>query len=203
MNTQVARFIRFYASPHGQEILQKEAAYLQHAVQGCDAILDVGCGIGAFEQQLPTLNIVGVDISEAMLDEARRRSVKTFLRGDALNLPFHEAAFDAVFTVTTLEFIEDYQRAVREMVRVTRPQGRLVVMMLNPHSDYFRENVQRPGDYFQRVRQTNLAAIHEYIAHFYAVQKEEYFLRIQGHRVGETDDEALAALYVVVGHKKP
>lgn len=203
MNAEVARFIRFYESPRGQQILQKEAAYLYHALQGCDAILDVGCGIGVFEQQLPTLNIVGVDISEAMVEEARRRSTKTFLQGDAMDLPFPNEAFDAVFTVTTLEFLEDDQRAVQEMGRVTRPQGRLIVMMINPHSDYFRENVQRPGDYFQRIRHTDLAEIREHIAHVYAIEKEEYFLRIQGDHVGETTDAAHAALYVVVAHKKP
>ncbi len=203
VNAEIARFIRFYESPRGHQILRKEAVYLDHELLGCDAILDVGCGIGAFEQQLPALNIVGVDVSEAMVNEARRRSTKTFLRGDATSLPFQEETFDAVFTVTTLEFIEDYQRAVREMARVTRPQGRLVVMMLNPHSDYFRDNVQRPGGYFQRVRQTNLAAVREYIAHFYTIQKRAFFLRIQGDHVGETTEEAQAALYVVVADKKP
>jgi len=202
MKADVAKFVRFYNSPLGKQILHREAAYIYHEVHGHKTILDVGCGIGAFEQQLPTLHIIGVDVSEAMLEEARTRSAKTFIHGDATDLQFPDAAFDAVFTVTTLEFLEDCQQAVREIARVTSPQGRLVVMMVNYHSDYFRENVQRPGDYFQRIQHTT-AEIREYVAHFYVIQKDEYFLGIQGQRVYETDDEALAALYVLVGSKKP
>jgi ubiquinone/menaquinone biosynthesis C-methylase UbiE len=201
MKADAAKFVRFYDSPLGKQILHREAAYVYHELHGSEAILDVGCGIGSFEQQLPTLPIIGVDVSESMLEEARTRSEKTFIHGDATDLQFPDAAFDAVFTVTTLEFLEDCQQAVREIARVTQPRGKLLVMMVNPHSDYFRENVQRPGDYFQRIQHTP-AEIRENVARFYAIRKEEFFLGIQGQRVFETDDETLASLYVLVGSKK-
>jgi ubiquinone/menaquinone biosynthesis C-methylase UbiE len=202
MNADVAKFVRFCDSLLGQQILRKEAAYIYNELQGSDTILDVGCGIGSFEQHLPTLNIIGVDISEDMLEEARKRSNKTFIQGDATDLEFHDAAFDAVFTVTTLEFLEDYQKAVREIARVTNSQGKLVAMMLNPRSEYFRENARRPGDYFQRIKHTNTKEMREYVSRFYVISKEDLFLGIQGEQVFETDDENLASLYVLVGTKK-
>jgi ubiquinone/menaquinone biosynthesis C-methylase UbiE len=201
MKADVAKFVRFCDSPLGKQILRKETAYIYNELQGSEKILDVGCGIGSFEQRLPTLNIIGLDVSEDMLEEARKRSDKIFIQGDATDLTFHDAAFDAVFTVTTLEFLEDYQKAVQEIVRVTNPQGKLLVMMLNPRSEYFRENVRRPGDYFQRIKHTNTTEMREYVSQFYVIRKEELFLGIQGEQVFETDDENLASLYVLVGIK--
>ncbi|MHA2428746.1 MAG: class I SAM-dependent methyltransferase [Candidatus Hermodarchaeia archaeon] len=202
MKADVAKFVRFCDSSLGKQILRKEAAYIYNELQGSETILDVGCGIGSFEQHLPTLIIIGLDVSEDMLEEARKRSANTFIQGDATDLEFHDAIFDAVFTVTTLEFLEDYQKAIQEIARVTKSQGKLLVMMLNPSSEYFRENVQRPGDYFQRIKHTNTKEIREYVSRFYVISKEEFFLGIQGEQVFETDDENLASLYVLVGIKK-
>ena len=72
-------------------------------------ILDVGCGIGSFEHSLPSLNIIGLDSSKEMLEEARKRSDKIFVLGNVEHLEIEDSAFDAVFTVTTLEFLDDYQ----------------------------------------------------------------------------------------------
>ena len=85
---------------------------------------------------------------------------------------------------------------------MTNPRGKLVAMMLNPRSKYFRENVRRPGDYFQRIKHTNTKEMREYVSRFYMISKEEFFLGIQGEQVFETNDENLASLYVLVGTKK-
>jgi ubiquinone/menaquinone biosynthesis C-methylase UbiE len=60
--------------------------------------LDVACGTGFLTRWLPG-EAVGLDQSEAMLEEARRQAPHaTFVRGDALSLPFDDAAFERVFT---------------------------------------------------------------------------------------------------------
>lgn len=74
--------------------------------------------------------------------------------------------------------------------------------MLNPQSEYFKENVQIPGDYFKRIKHTNLKELRDYISRLYSISKEEYVLGIKGQQVFETDDEALTSLYVIVGIKK-
>jgi ubiquinone/menaquinone biosynthesis C-methylase UbiE len=60
--------------------------------------LDVACGTGFLTRHLPG-EIVGLDQSEAMLEEARRQAPNaTYVQGDALSLPFADGAFDRVFT---------------------------------------------------------------------------------------------------------
>jgi ubiquinone/menaquinone biosynthesis C-methylase UbiE len=60
--------------------------------------LDVACGTGFLTRHLPG-EIVGLDQSEAMLEEARRQAPNaTFLRGDALELPFEDGSLERVFT---------------------------------------------------------------------------------------------------------
>ena len=202
MNVDVEKYVRFCDSEFGKTIMKKEAEYICNELSKYGKILDVGCGIGSFEKNLPSLNIIGLDVSEEMLEEARKRSDKTFIQGNVEELQFQDSIFDAVFTVTTLEFLDDYKKAVTEISRVTKPQGKIVVMMLNTKSEYFRENVKRPGDYFQKIKHTNTKEIQDYASRFYVISKEELFLGIQGQRVFETDDENLASLYVLVGIKK-
>jgi len=60
--------------------------------------LDVACGTGFLTRDLPG-EIVGLDQSESMLEEARRQAPRaTFVQGDALELPFEDESFDRVFT---------------------------------------------------------------------------------------------------------
>lgn len=202
MNADVEKFVRFCDSKFGKKIMKKESEYVYNELRDCEKILDVGCGIGSFEQNLPSLNIIGLDSSEEMLEEARKRSDKTFVLGNAEHLKFEDSAFDAVFTVTTLEFLDDYQIAVKEIARVTKPYGKILAMMLNPKSEYFKQEIKKPDDYFRRIKHTNLKEIRDYISQFYPITKEDYFLGIKGQHIFDTDDERYASLYVVVGIKK-
>lgn len=100
-------------------------------------VLDVGCGLGGDAIDIakrvgPTGRVVGVDCSEAMIVEARSlagtsESAVTFELGDVQNLPFTDATFDACRAERTLMHVPDSARAVSEMVRVTRPGGRVAV----------------------------------------------------------------------------
>jgi len=197
----VEKFARFYESDFGKLILEKEAEYIQKELKDCDKVLDVGCGIGIFEERLSGLDITGLDISEEMITEAGKRSDKKFVVGDAENMGFDDASFDGVLYVAALEFIADYKKAVRESWRVTRPDGKLLALMLNPSSRYFHEQSEDKGSYFGRVLHTDVDEIRDYIAEFYKIVKEEYFLGITGKEVFETRDKKYAGLYAVVGKK--
>jgi demethylmenaquinone methyltransferase/2-methoxy-6-polyprenyl-1,4-benzoquinol methylase len=73
--------------------------------------LDVACGTGFLTQHLRG-EIVGLDQSESMLEEARRQAPgTTFVRGDALSLPFDDEDFDRVFTGHFYGHLDDEQRA--------------------------------------------------------------------------------------------
>lgn len=198
--SDVEKFVRFYESDFGKKVLEREVDYLYNELRDRKRILDLGCGIGVFEERLAKLNIVGLDSSAQMLAQARKRSDKKFVLGDAENLDFPEGPFDAVFTVTTLEFLENYKKAVDGVVRVLEPKGKLVAMILNPESGYFKAHLRKADSYFRMVKHTNLKEIESYISKFFAAAGE-YFLGIRGQEVFDTRDKNLAALYVVKGVK--
>ncbi|GAA4692846.1 demethylmenaquinone methyltransferase [Phytohabitans rumicis] len=93
-------------------------------------VLDVGAGTGVSTQELAASGAyaVGLDISIGMLQAGRRvRPFVPLLAGDALRLPFADETFDAVTISFALRNVVDLDAALRELARVTRPGGRLVV----------------------------------------------------------------------------
>ena len=102
-----------------------------------DRVLDVGCGAGDDARALaelvgPTGRVTGVDVSEAMVDQARARSVGRalpveFRVGDICHLGLPDAAFDAARADRVFHHLDDPGRALDELVRVVRPGGRVVV----------------------------------------------------------------------------
>jgi demethylmenaquinone methyltransferase / 2-methoxy-6-polyprenyl-1,4-benzoquinol methylase len=104
--------------------------------------LDVACGTGALTRELARLagdrgRVVGMDFSPGMLDRARRRAGgPEWIQGDALDLPFVDASFDAATIAFGLRNLADPGRGLVEMARVVRTGGRLVVLeFLRPPDD--------------------------------------------------------------------
>ena len=103
------------------------------------SILDVCCGTGDLTFELagrvsPGGNVVGCDFSEPMLDlareKARRRGVDAarFEWADALSLPYDEGRFDTVTVGFGLRNFADWDKGLREMARVLKPGGQLVIL---------------------------------------------------------------------------
>jgi ubiquinone/menaquinone biosynthesis C-methylase UbiE len=197
----VEKFIRFCESDFGRRVMDHEADYLRKEFNAEKKILDVGCGIGSIEERLADLNIVGLESSPQMLEEARRRSTKTFVGGNAYTMPFPDGSFEGVFLITALEFLENYRLAVVEAARVLKRGGRIVVMLLNPESEYFKAHFQKPGDYFRNIKHTSYVEIENHMSRFFEL-KSEYFLGIDGANIFETQDKKWASLYVIKGTRK-
>jgi len=95
-----------------------------------ERILDLAAGTGTSSDPLDRAGarVVACDFSVGMLRVGkRRRPGLSFVAGDALSLPFADASFDAVTMSFGLRNVADVDAALREMARVTRPGGRLVV----------------------------------------------------------------------------
>ena len=94
-----------------------------------EIVLDLAAGTGVSTAELARSGAypVGVDISLGMLQTGRRSRRVNLLAGDALRLPFRDCAFDAATISFGLRNVQDTGAALRELARVTRPGGRLVV----------------------------------------------------------------------------
>ena len=95
-----------------------------------DAVLDVGCGTGALALAVrdakKTVEVTGIDPSSAYVAEARDKNADPrlhFATGDAQALNFSDARFDRTMSLLVVNFIPDRERALKEMVRVTKPGG--------------------------------------------------------------------------------
>jgi ubiquinone/menaquinone biosynthesis C-methylase UbiE len=105
-------------------------------------IADVGCGTGSLTFELARFakKAIGVDLSTEMLRRARglakERGVRNveFRMGDALKLPLESRQVDAAFCVMVLHFLPEPQRAIKELCRITRPAGCVILVDLVRHN---------------------------------------------------------------------
>jgi len=101
-------------------------------------VLDLATGSGdlalALQKKLPQARIVGADFCLPMLQIAARKGLHPLVAADGTNLPLADASFDAVTVAFGLRNMESWPRALREMSRVLRPGGHLLILDFSlPH----------------------------------------------------------------------
>jgi SAM-dependent methyltransferase len=118
-----------------------------------DVLVD-GCGVGAYvERLIPHAGrVVGLDIETERVCEARQRLDQVHLRADFLGgageyLPFPDGSFDLILSHEVLEHVQDDRAALREMVRVLRPGGRLALFCPNRGYPFETHGVYWRGRY--------------------------------------------------------
>jgi ubiquinone/menaquinone biosynthesis C-methylase UbiE len=128
----------WFATPIGALVKEYETELLLDMLKPRpnETILDVGCGTGIFTEKVLSFNtrVIGLDISIPMLRTALRKSANTLFSGtagDMSRLPFADESFDRVFSMTAMEFVDDARLAIKELNRVTRPGGTVVLTTLN------------------------------------------------------------------------
>ncbi|MFH8386131.1 class I SAM-dependent methyltransferase [Kitasatospora sp. NPDC018058] len=103
-------------------------------------VVDVGCGNGKFVNRLqcdrPDLQVVGMDISAGILADV----AKPVLVADAQALPFADDSADAVLALHMLYHVGDIEATIKELVRVLRPGGLLIV---STNSDLDKQELDR------------------------------------------------------------
>lgn len=120
---------------HTRGILATAELATAAGIEPSTRVLDLGCGIGGPARYLAATfgcKVTGVDLSPSFVDAATYLSARcglsgrvTFQVGDALRLPFDDAAFDTVFLQHVAMNIEDRHGLYREMRRMLTPGGRL------------------------------------------------------------------------------
>jgi len=130
-----------YAYQHPQVSLPAASLDLA-ALRGDETVADVGCGNGAYLAELGRRGhrgpVLGVDFSVGMLAAARRRAPAAGLvAGDAAALPLRDEAADVALAMHMLYHVPDPSAGVRELRRVTRDGGQVLVVLND--DDHLRE----------------------------------------------------------------
>lgn len=114
----------------GQTRIWRSLTLRAVAPEAGERILDLAAGTGTSSAPFAEhgAEVVPCDFSLGMLEVGKRRQpALPFVAGDAMNLPFQDGVFDAVTISFGLRNVQDTSRALREMLRVTKPGGRLVI----------------------------------------------------------------------------
>lgn len=119
-------------STGGRVLRLRLATVLRLVGDGPGNALDAGMGGGRLAQELDRRGwtVSGLDLSEQMVDLARRRLPhrrQSLVQGDIQALPFEPGSFDLAVATGVLEYANDLRGALRELARVTRPGGRVVI----------------------------------------------------------------------------
>ncbi len=132
------RYDQWFVSPIGRLVKEYESELILELLKPGEGeiILDAGCGTGIFTRDILSSGsrVLGLDISLPMLMRAgeKIRGYPFYMvAGDMLKLPFPDGIFDKAISVTAIEFIEDAAGCVRELFRVVREGGCIVVATLN------------------------------------------------------------------------
>jgi ubiquinone/menaquinone biosynthesis C-methylase UbiE len=120
--------------------LDKRVAFVQRRIPAPGRLLDVGCGTGLLAQRLSErgFTVTGLDLSLGMLLQGGR--ALRYVQGDGAALPFPDGTFDGAVTVAALHHMFDPRTVadtIREMLRVTRSGGAVVIWDHNPLNPYW------------------------------------------------------------------
>jgi ubiquinone/menaquinone biosynthesis C-methylase UbiE len=200
-SSDTERYLQSCRTEFWRNVFRAELAYLLQHLEGSREVLSVGCGPAIVESGLSErgFRVTGLDVSQEALACAPDH-IRT-IAGRAEDMDFPKSSFDAVIYVASLQFIEDYRKAMEKTAQVLRPAGKLIVMLLNPQSAFFKEKAEDPTSYVRKIRHTNLEEIESAIAEHFHTQTE-YFMGVKDGNIYRSRATAEASLYVIRGTRK-
>lgn len=161
-------FNKYYAQyeewfERNRSVYLSEIKALEHFIPKKGRGLEVGIGSGRFAQPLGIEE--GVDPSEEMRKIAQRRGLKVY-DGVAEDLPFPKKSFDYCLMVTTICFVEDVNKTLKEIYRVLKNKGNLITGLVDKDSLLGKE--------YQKHKNENVFYKH---AKFYATEDVKQLLK--------------------------
>ena len=174
------RYDSWYLTKTGRYIdrTEKRLIFSMVCTRGGRA-LDLGCGTGNYTLELYKrgFSVVGADLSVEMLKIAKTKLPDVpFVRANAYSLPFKDESFDLILSVTMFEFLREPEKAVREIYRVLKPGGEVVIGTMNGRSSWFL---------FKRLKGLFVETAYRY-ARFYTPKELEDILLSTGFKEVES-----------------
>jgi ubiquinone/menaquinone biosynthesis C-methylase UbiE len=132
-----------------KKTMNQVMAVLVKHLKDRNKVLEIGVGTGRFAEPLQKegIDVVGIDISEIMLDKALKKGLSNLMMGDCCTLPFKDSSFDTVISVHVLHLLPYWDIAISEINRVTRRE--LVSLVYKKSgfviSDEYRQALQSNG----------------------------------------------------------
>lgn len=197
----------FYTTTVGKTILEKEIAIINKELSGCKRVLSLGCGPAVHEIKLsemnPNMEIICLDPSDLMIQESKLISNNTkLLQGYAEQLPLKNAMFDCAYFLTSLEFIEDINKALKETSRILKPRGKILFLISNLDSWYFQKEYFEKDSFFKRnIKHINNQELKKKICERFNVISVCYELGIHDKEVFNTNNQKWASLNVIITKK--
>lgn len=116
----------------GVDVLWRKKVGRIVAEKSPSMVLDLATGSGDLAEEIqgriPDATVVGADFCVPMLDEARKRKIKHLVAADGMALPFADDSFDVVTVAFGLRNMADWPKGIREMSRVLKPGGMMLVL---------------------------------------------------------------------------
>ena len=199
--TDMKEYLQSCKTEFWKKIFEAELDYILQELKGTKDVLSIGCGPAIIEKGLSQhgFNVTGLDISKEALGQVP--DTIRIVEGSAESMNLADSSFDAVIYVASIQFIEKYKEAIKQTARVLRSGGKVLAMLLNPESEFFKEKIKNPASYVNKIKHTNIKEIERAIAKYFSVQTE-YFLGIRAMQTFQSRDSNLASLYVIKGTKK-
>lgn len=140
-----AAYDAYYREGFGRQVDEIEKGLVAGLLKDVprQPMLELGCGTGHWTEYFVTLGfeVSGIDTSEAMLEQARRKNLAAqFRQASAEDIPFPDESFEMVSSITMLEFVDDPLRVFDQINRVLAPGGTLLLGCLNADSRLARNN---------------------------------------------------------------
>ena len=173
-------------------------------------ILDVGCGTGANLEMLSEFGEAeGVELSDDALEFCRARGLTSVRQGEAEQLPYDDQSFDLVTALDLVEHLDDDVQGLREMGRVLRPDGRLLIFVpafeflwgVQDDISNHRRRYTRPGitDVLHEAGFELERATYANITFFFPILIGRLLMKITGFRPASENNLTLGSLNGVLG----
>jgi len=189
-----AEWVAWARTPNHDAFWAYRASLLAFIGRGEGEALDVGCGEGRIARALKDCGyrVTATDPVEALLAAAEQAgSADDYKLAAAANLPFADATFDLAIAYNVLMDVEDVSTALREIRRVLRPSGTLVISIVHPFGNRGRFAGPQPdapfvldNSYFGRERFEGVEERNGLRMHFagWSQPLENYMVALEGAR---------------------